>query len=138
MNEASVSFKKGTQYAGGIMADLWQRIRNWIDDDGAESQLENMRAEAKPGSPSMQFIVRVVEAIKLDLLSGTYIPSTANSPAYFPPAYYVFLGESDIKNWSGDRLEHFRSRVAEGVMRKIGDLDKMNTVQTVRIEVKPD
>lgn len=120
------------------MANLWQRIREWIDGDVAEHQLENMMINAKPGSPSMQFIVRVVDAIKSDLVSGTYIPSTDNAPAYFPPIYYVFLSESDIRTWTGERLEHFQSRVAEGVMRKMTELDKKKTAQTVQIEVKPD
>ncbi len=120
------------------MGQLWQRFRKWIDGDEAEHHLENMMADAKPGSPSMQFIVRVVDKIRADLVSGTYIPSTDNSPAYFPPIYSVFLSESDMKNWSGERLEHFQSRVAEGVMKKINELDKRKTTQTVRIEVKPD
>jgi len=119
------------------MGQLLEKIRNWIDGDEPR-HLEDMMANVKPASPSMQFIVRIVDAIRADLTSGTYIPSTDISPAYFPPIYYIFLSESDLKNWTGERREHLQSRIAEGVMKKIGELDSRKITQTVRIEVKPD
>ena len=114
------------------------RIRRWIDEGNGVQPLEEMMKNPPTPSPSMDFIVRIVNAIRADLVSGTYIPSTDISAAYFPPIYYVFLSEPDIRGWKGERLEHLQARVAEGVMKKISELDKRKTTQTVRIEVKPD
>lgn len=121
------------------MGERWQRFRRWIDNEKEEHRLEEIIQHAKPGSPSMKFIVRIVDAIKTDLVSGgAYIPSTENSPAYFPPVYYVFISESDSKAWTGSRLTDLQTKVAEGVMRKVAELDRNTTTQTIRIDVRTD
>lgn len=121
------------------MGERWQRFRRWIDNEKEEHRLEEIIQHAKPGSPSMKFIVRIVDAIKTDLVSGgAYIPSTENSPAYFPPIYYVFISESDSKEWTGSRLTDLQTKVAEGVMRKVAELDRSTTTQTIRIDVRTD
>lgn len=117
---------------------IWQKIRNWIDRDEGEHLLEDMVRNTASSSPSMQFIVRIVDLIRADLVSGSYIPSTEISPAYFPSIYYVFISAPDAKDWTGERLDHLRARVAEGTMRKINELDKRKTTQTVHVEVKTD
>ncbi len=65
------------------MADMLKRIRKWIDGEDAEQPLEKMATDPKPGSPSMRFIVRIVDAIKADLISGgSYIPTEPRGAAH--------------------------------------------------------
>ncbi|CAN5579705.1 hypothetical protein BH18ACI1_BH18ACI1_04540 [soil metagenome] len=116
------------------------KVRKWIDGEGAEFVLEEAArdAQVKPRSQAEEFIVKIAKAVE-EVMQRELVPLPQGT-AIIPTEYMIFLSEADDKDWQGVKrrgLEQGLYHILAERAREIAGKKKLET-QSFAVELRVD
>jgi FHA domain/Protein of unknown function (DUF3662) len=119
---------------------VFDKVRSWIDGDGAEKVLEQAAKDAqiKPRSNAEEFIVKLARAVE-EVMQREMVPLPQGT-TLIPTEYIIFLSEEDDKDWQGVKrkgLEQGLYHVLSERAKEISGKKKLET-QSFAVELRVD
>ncbi|MEK7723685.1 MAG: FHA domain-containing protein [Acidobacteriota bacterium] len=119
---------------------VFDKVRSWIDGDGAETVLEQAArdAQVKPRSQAEEFIVKLARAVE-EVMQREMVPLPQRT-TLIPTEYIIFLSDEDDKEWQGAKrrgLEQGLYHVLAERAKEISGKKKLET-QSFAVELRVD